>query len=505
MITPEIGHRSPRTWISVAFIVGCLMLVACSDDVGSGPGDCPEGETWNPISETCTVGGDDHQQPGTDAGDPSPDDAGGDTDGVYQGPDAAGGCVGLECEQVQCDPDETQTALTGTVTIPSGTLPLPDVTVYVPETPLQPINHGASCVQCGAELSAEPFVDTQTDVNGHFDLRDVPVGEDVPLVVEIGNWRKSATIQEVEPCAVNTVDPIKTRLPRNTDEGEMPQIAVSTGAWDAIECLIPKIGIDKSEITTDDGDGRVHLFTGEGGTDRFDDTMNDGAEFTDAYSWWTEAENLLDYDILINSCEGSAYDKGDGAYEAFQEFVDDGGRAFLSHWHSVWLRDGTSDMQSVADWGSTGAPGGFDERATGFINDSFPKGERLQEWMYSTGTMPEGEFEIQDVRGSVGSLDEDLAQDWVSVFDEPFMGSGIDEFIQYFSFNTPVGVDDDQQCGRVVFSDIHVSADDDSSPSHPYPTGCTTEGLTDQEKALVFMFFDLAACIIPDDKKKGDW
>jgi hypothetical protein len=431
-------------------------------------------------------------QGGTAASDPGGPGSGGMGGDLFMnGGNGAGMCVGLECKQVDC-PGGEKTTVTGTVYAPEGTLPLYNVLVYVPNAPLDPITDGASCDQCG-QVSGEPLVTALTDTHGEFVLEDVPVGDDIPVVIQIGKWRKEISIGTVAQCVDNPVgDSTLTTLPSNQSEGHIPKLALTTGGADPLECLLRKIGLDPEEFTLSSGSGRVNLFHGNGGTGQYDNSMNGGAPLEQAQPFWSDLGTLMSYDIVLLACEGdqNGGEKSQAARQAMQDYANAGGRIFMSHWHNVWLEQGPGNWPNVAAWDFQGDP---PQPYTGIVDQGFPKGLAMADWLLFVGASSVlGELPISAPQHTLDTVDTALATRWI-YGQSPDAGS-----VKYFSFNAPMGAPDDQLCGRVVFSDIHVSSGDQVGSD--FPNGCTTQGLTPQEKALVFMLFDLSACITPDDE-----
>ena len=73
-------------------------------------------------------------------------------------------------------------------------------------------------------------------MDGTFKLEGVPSGKDVPLVIQVGKWRREVKLDlTLDKCAMNAVaNKELTRLPKNKSEGHIPRIAVTTGQRDAL-------------------------------------------------------------------------------------------------------------------------------------------------------------------------------------------------------------------------------------------------------------------------------
>jgi hypothetical protein len=128
------------------------------------------------------------------------------------------------------------------------------------------------------------------------------------------------------------------------------------------------------------------------------------------------------------------------------------------------------------------------------VDTSFPKGVAFRDWLVNVGasTTP-GQLAVV---GSKHMVDATLmAQQWIYGYDT----SKKTNTVQYFSFTTPVG---QTECGRMVFSDVHLSGGGGTLAAVPFPSRCDmiSQDLSPQEKALEFMLFDLSSCVQKDDQ-----
>jgi hypothetical protein len=472
--------------------------------------------------------------------------------------DAGGGdgaaCTGLECQQT-C----AATTVTGKVYDPAGVNGLYDVYVYVPNAPLDPLPSGPVCTACQAPASGHPITSTSTLSDGTFKLTNVPVGTDIPIILQLGKWRRHLTLPTVNKC--ETVNPPDGffKLPSKQHEGNLddniPLIAFTTGC-DGAECFFAgRIGIDQSEFTGPTGTGRVHIYKS---------VNDDGQSFPGATPgvasdlWGSTPNVMMQYDIVFDACECDTYDRGgagstDVGYKNFLAYLNAGGRVFTTHYFYNFFANetqcdgsgGTEDsfgggsecygqgpLPTVGEWeGNQGQPfapdipncpndpsftakGSGGEASCMKIDTAIPKGVAFSQWYQSYnaglaygGGEKLGYVGLTDLREDMGLLESSLvtagtATPWLYAGD---LTSVYDAY--YFSMNTPVGTNPMTQCGRAIFSDVHVSgaggnpADEDSVPAAAFPSYCTAPNMSDHapnELALEFLFFDLSSCVQND-------
>jgi len=250
--------------------------------------------------------------------------------------------------------------------------------------------------------------------------------------------------------------------------------------------------LDDAEITTPAGSGRLHLFGGVGGTNKFD-AAHGGQTFPNATTLCNDVNSLSNYDVVFLSCEGgqNPSTKPVTARDAMKQFADLGGRVFASHWHNVWIDSGP------APWPSTITRVDLPDlnSITADIDQTTMKGGDLAQWLLNVSASTTlGKIAITAAQHTVNAINTALADRWIYL-DQTANNT---PSIQYMSFTTPLEQPVDSWCGRVVFSDIHVASGDRSDTGLAYPSdGCTTNvsDMSPQEKVLAFMIFDLGSCI----------
>jgi hypothetical protein len=407
--------------------------------------------------------------------------------GAIAGDGGGVACTGLTCQVQTCN-GGAKTRVMGRVFDPSGTAPIYNAVVYIPNEAPAPVPRGAVCDR-GADTVRNPVPRAVlTNENGEFAIDGAPSGDKIPLVFQIGKWRRQVEVS-VTACADNTFeDPKLMHLPTKQSEGDMPQIAVVTGGCDPLGCLFSRMGIAASEFTDAKGPGKIHIYKGIGG-----EGVVGGTASAPEADLWNNVATLKKYDMVMLSCECKEHpeNKPPSAKQAMMDYLDYGGRVFATHYHYEWLKNGPEKLAGLADWGISPASS---LGLTYTVDQSFPKGQAMAEWLLKTGaSTTKGEIDIkvppEHLRGVKAG-----AQRWI------YRGNGAEEMVKFFSFNAPVGAPPAQQCGRGVLSDLHVSDGDGVAPppGAALPTSCAKGELTARERALEFLMFDLSSCVQPD-------
>src|SRR6185369_9467265 len=432
--------------------------------------------------------------------------------------------------------------------------PLYNISVYVadPTSPLPDLDKVP--VSCGcAQLLPEKVkaIAAPTDATGHFQIECAPSGN-VTLVVQTGKWRRKYENVNVLPNQANVIPNL--RLPANSSEGSLPNIAISTGGSDSFECLPLRIGVSESEyVAGSAAGGHIHIYSGLRGA-----TPAQGA--VDSYSsLWDSQAHLNEHDVVILSCEGAetsngaATGMGNGpalstaVQQYLMNYANAGGRVFASHYQYAWFNRGpfNTGANKLATWttGMGSVSNDFDAAFPAEVNTTlkggapFPGGTALAKWLGVVHALDSNnQLPVRYVRNNVAALSEPPSTEWIHLAASV---TGAPNASQYFSADTPIG--SDKVCGRVVYSALHVSGGPGKSDSgkledadYPemaagtggapgtgtggaggrgggmmfppaagptqggtVPSGCAKRALTPQELALEYMFFDLSSCLVP--------
>jgi hypothetical protein len=392
---------------------------------------------------------------------------------------------------------------------------------------------GLSCDRCEDQDLGPLLAGAITDASGNFVIEGkVPVGQEFLLVVKAGKFRRVITYTlPAEAACQTTALPTAlpdnpTRLPRDRSDGlavNIPKIAISTGRIDAMECVFEKMGIAQTEFGNPGSDTSVELYRGSGPTGAPEGASIDANTPADSELYGSLAR-LESYDMVVSDCEGQGWDGRDAMNQfperiangdKVREYVNRGGRLFASHLSFTWLYDNGASAYSASDPIATGLSAAatwdtaynlssnLNTAGTGVVSNvgsrplASPRIDGFASWLVNEGvtTAPDYQFAITDPRS--------LATGLGSETEEFVYRSDGNDRVQQFSFNTPYGAPDEASCGRVAYSGFHVAGTGGGSQpfiSSVFPAHCADAlandgNLTKQEKVLLYMLFDLGACV----------
>ena len=82
----------------------------------------------------------------------------------------------------------------------------------------------------------------------------------------------------------------------------------------------------------------------------------------------------------------------------------------------------------------------------------------------------------------------EIAQEWLTTYQMTPSAA------LHVTFDAPWGFPPAEQCGRVLWSGFHVTADVNTGNA-TFPAECANPEFSAQEKVLAYMMFDMTSCV----------
>jgi hypothetical protein len=420
------------------------------------------------------------------------------------------------------------TSISGVVTVPNGIDPVPGALVYIPRGTLEEFPEEVACEAC-QQISGAASVLAITASDGSFTLDRIPTppgadsGDPVVVVVQKGRFRKVVEIPVAVWCGENEPAASNFRLPSKSDPGgydRVPKIAVAAGDYDLMECVLLKLGLDRTAVEIFDG-----MNYGDwNGVPKLDTLLTDLAK-------------MKTYNIIFVDCAHNTYEhllQTDATVKAnIEAYVAAGGRLYVTDWSYDYIEQITN-FAPVIDFQpetSSGDPEALDGAALGDPHtDADPATAEvldvgMREWLQAVeaasgdSILSGNNIQIEHMLG------EWVMQKSVSTADNPGIGNatvwlrgdmtgtkyGFDEWGLPYPIETYEGVMpltttfDYQTCGRVLYSSYHTrgreffgSTVDPPVDTTAFPAVCdANEGLSAQERVLEYLILHVADCIGP--------
>ena len=426
------------------------------------------------------------------------------SNGTFIGPGGDGGVIvggdggnnNVRPTRPSCPGQET--TLIGTVVAPNGQDPVPGASVFIPASVPELFPPSVKCEVCGTFGSSDNLWYATTSFDGKFALTDVCPGQRT-LVLQNGRFRRVITL-DVPPATTHTLTADETRLPTRAGErsaaDSVPKIAVATGDYDKMECVLRKMGLDDSAFDLYEGAKAL---------------ASPGTPLPPFTSLITDLNKLKQYNIIFINCSDNTFEQQllDPQVAAnLKAYIEAGGRLYVTDWSYDWIEqlDTLSPFIDFEPGISPDAPETQNAAAIGSGGlelDATIKDPQLTQWL---GLFPGA------IQGATARIEHFLL-DWVmmhklhkdvkvwvegSVSSRDGQISGVRPLTVTFNF---------KNCGKVLFSSYHTEGRDDEfvqtlpgfppQPApKPYPQYCGGS-TSPQDRILEYLIFDIANCVKP--------